>query len=611
MPLRNGKPLEFSGSTLSDALDGTNAARGAMALLQNLVPDPTTDGQFIPRPAQAGLTTFGGFTTPGAISALFIVGNIAYGMIASGLNAGKDQPFAYNLLTNAFLTVTGITAANTPTTQSTVGDWTPPTMDIAGGIITVTHPGFAGGASPYFGWFDISGFSSSGITGNTHTSTLIDGLSTNVLQAGWTIGKVISGSGIPANTTIVSIASNGLSVTISNATTTSLTGTALLVVGGTTTSPLWGAGNTNGNPLVGVPVACKQFNGRIYFAVSNSLPFTDSLNPLQITNATQALTLGGNQPFTALGALQLTSATQGGIVQSIVAFKGVTAMWQITGDPATNNLFPNQLNVATGTFAPNSIFSCSKGLGFVSPDGLRIMDFTGTVSDPIGAYGGGVAVPFIDPLYPSRTCAAAGRDTIRISVNNNTGGLGVRQEYWFHMTKRAWSGPHTFPANLVQPWASSFITVPTSVTASLWQSSVIPTNASSFVENGATLQCQWQTCLLPDNKDMAMNCVIETMLMIGIPPGAVPAITAYDDQNNVLGAYTFPPVTQGTVWGSFTWGNANWTASGSRLYQKKVSWPQPLVFKQMSISVTAMAQPGLRIGDLYMRYQILGYLTEG
>ena len=59
-------------------------------------------------------------------------------------------------------------------------------------------------------------------TGNTHTSTLVDNLSSNVLLLGWKPGMTIvatTNADIPANTTIAAIAANGLSLTLSKAAT--------------------------------------------------------------------------------------------------------------------------------------------------------------------------------------------------------------------------------------------------------------------------------------------------------------------------------------------------------------------------------------------------------
>jgi hypothetical protein len=65
-------------------------------------------------------------------------------------------------------------------------------------------------------------------TGNTHTSTTIDNLS-NVSSIPQ--GATITGSGIPSNTFITSVNTGGSSITISAATTTTLTGTTLTIGG--------------------------------------------------------------------------------------------------------------------------------------------------------------------------------------------------------------------------------------------------------------------------------------------------------------------------------------------------------------------------------------------
>src|SRR5258706_16157459 len=115
MALRHSRPITVKPRTLSDSVDGSNAPPGAMALLTNLIPDPSTADVFVCRPAAISKSTFASFSTPGFLSGLLIVGDIAYGMIASARNAAKDEPFAYNIATNTFLTVGGITNANSPT----------------------------------------------------------------------------------------------------------------------------------------------------------------------------------------------------------------------------------------------------------------------------------------------------------------------------------------------------------------------------------------------------------------------------------------------------------------------------------------------------------------
>ena len=96
MGLRNSGPIPFSPSTVTDALDGTNAPPGSMAALVNLVPDPTTANLFICRPAAEEMTDFTGFNNTGFISVFFVLGHQFYCMIATDAPPGYDQPFCYH-----------------------------------------------------------------------------------------------------------------------------------------------------------------------------------------------------------------------------------------------------------------------------------------------------------------------------------------------------------------------------------------------------------------------------------------------------------------------------------------------------------------------------------
>jgi hypothetical protein len=119
---RNTIPYRFNPRGVVDALDGGQIPPGGLFAATNLVFDPANPFTFQCRPAAIETSDFAGFTTPGVVSVSYVVGDICYGMVASGLNPGKDQPFAYNLVTNAFVAVTGITGANTPTTPLTSGN---------------------------------------------------------------------------------------------------------------------------------------------------------------------------------------------------------------------------------------------------------------------------------------------------------------------------------------------------------------------------------------------------------------------------------------------------------------------------------------------------------
>jgi hypothetical protein len=146
----------FYPSGLSDAEDAAGVAEGLCAALINLIPKPSTRNLWVPRPAQTIKTDFTGFTTPGFISALKIIGTRAYGMISTGLNPGKDEPFCYEIEAGSFVTITGVTNANSPASPVSSGDWVPPIMELVGTRLIVTHPGYNGTAGNFFGWFDLS-----------------------------------------------------------------------------------------------------------------------------------------------------------------------------------------------------------------------------------------------------------------------------------------------------------------------------------------------------------------------------------------------------------------------------------------------------------------------
>jgi hypothetical protein len=191
--LRNAQPVRFSPTGLSDALDASNVFPGAMSELTNLIPDITTKNVWTCRPAAIKAVDFktvigdfddvdfnpGDFSTgfstanPGFISVIKVIGTRVYGMIASSANAGHDQPFIYDMVAQTFIPVSGITAANTPVSPPTSGPWTPPTMDLIGSKMIVTHPGYTGAGGNYFGWFDISTFASPAWNaGNTAVNAL-------------------------------------------------------------------------------------------------------------------------------------------------------------------------------------------------------------------------------------------------------------------------------------------------------------------------------------------------------------------------------------------------------------------------------------------------------
>ena len=517
MALRNSKPLTIRPKGLSDAIDGTNTFPGAMASLSNLTYAPSTAGVFVCRPAATQITNFSGLTSPSNVTALLVIGTRIYGMITSGLHVGYDQPFCYDTATGAFIAISGITGLNLPSSQAATGVWTPPQMvGITSTKILVTHVGFSGSGSNFFGVIDISTYA----------------------------------------------------------------------------SPAWSAANTATNALPAVPIAVAQFNGRAYFAVNNTLWFSDSLAPTTITNASQVLVLGDNQPVTAVAGLPLANQVVGGVVQSLIAFKGSEFMYQITGDPATSNLAINNINISSGTLAPNTITPTPNGLAFVAPDGVRIIGFNGQVTDPIGADGSGVNVPFINAVTPSRMCAAFNENTMRVTVQNGSTAGSQYQEYHFDFSLKIWTGPHTCPASLISAifvGSNTFVSALVGTTAQLFGSTVKPLLNSTYTENGTALSWTYQTALLPDNQEMAMNKVVQTSIAMSLPSSSSVTLQAVNEVGTILNTvYITATNIASTIWGSFTWGSPSvWGAATGYFQEYFVPWTNPLVFKQASFAVAS------------------------
>jgi len=156
MTLRDLQTMTYQPMGLSDARSMELGFQGCMASLSNLIPDPGQKGQWKCRPAAKQLTAFAGFTNPAAVSVFQVFGDYIYGLTASTLNTGCDEPFVYKISTNTFFAVSNINSQNVPFTLPSTGAWTPPTCDLVGSKIIFTHPLFQTVHGCYIGYIDIS-----------------------------------------------------------------------------------------------------------------------------------------------------------------------------------------------------------------------------------------------------------------------------------------------------------------------------------------------------------------------------------------------------------------------------------------------------------------------
>jgi hypothetical protein len=332
------------------------------------------------------------------------------------------------------------------------------------------------------------------------------------------------------------------------------------------------------------------------------------------------LTFGDTLPLTALGALPLNNQL-GGIIQSVMVFKGVSNIYQITGDAALLNVYTqtnpalsiNSLNVATGTLAANSVCSTPKGLAFIAPDGLRIIGFDANVSDPIGMDGKGVAVPFISTAIPSRMVATCNGNILRATTSNAAASGSPFQEYWYDFARGIWTGPHTFPVSLIEPYNNTFIMTPVGIIASLWQSDYVQSVVSVYVENGQPLTWNAATALLPDTDQITNNAMTEATMDFAVPSniGSI-SISAQDQASAVMDTVSIASGAGSTsLWGAVIWGAFIWGGAGApALAPYQLAWHKPIVFSRMMISMTGQSAAGVKLGALHMRYQELRQWTN-
>lgn len=539
MAIRNAKPVQFTPKGLCDAFDSSQAFPGACQLLQNLVFDQGNPEIVVARPGVgAAQTTFSSFNTPTFVSVFIVIGVVAYGMISSARNPGFDEPFAYNVLTNTFITISGVTSANVPASPAISGAWTPPTMAVISTKIIVTHPGFSGIGSNFFGSIDISN---------------------------------------PA-------------------------------------SPAWSSQNLATNPLTGVPTSVANFNNRAYYAVGNTLALSDPLTPLTRTNASQAVTIGDTTPVTAQSGLPIQT-TSGGVIGALVVFKQ-SQVWQVTGDSSTSNLALNYISLTTGCVAPRSIVQGPFGIFFAGVDAPYILNFLGTLvplsSKPGMDFPADLQVPFQNATVPSRISASFAGNIYRVCVPTLILGQAQTNDYWYDIRRKRWTGPHTFSYDCAAQYGSAFLLSAAGQGAALFVSTTIPTSNSEYVDGATTITAHLRSSNFPKTGRMQEVQVVESTIELGSAGQAANFnLTALDDQDSTLASTFVQTPLSGTLWGSFVWGAANWSANGSIPHVYTIPWPKALVFQKMSIDIAVTPVNEVQIGTFFARYQDTGYTNQG
>lgn len=541
MAIRNGQPVRFTPKGICDAFDATDAFAGACAIMSNLIFDQANPEVIVSRPGVGSPhTSFASFTTPTFVSGFITIGSVVYGMVSTGRNPGNDEPFAFDLNAGTFITISGVTAGNTPTSPATSGPWTPPTFAVVSTKILVTHPGFSGVGSNFFGVIDITN---------------------------------------PA-------------------------------------APAWSSSNLATNPLPGVPTSVANFNNRAYFSFGNVDYFSDVLVPTTRTNASQSVTLGDSTPITAQSGLPVQT-TSSGVTGALVVFKG-SSIWQITGDPATNNLALNYITLTTGCSAPRSVVQGPFGIFFVGVDAPYILNFLGTLS-PLSHTPGadGIAdlqVPFQNATTPTRIAASFSGNIFRVCLATIIQGVQQTNDYWYDIRRKRWSGPHTFPYDSIAQFGNNFVISGTGSGAALFVSQSIPAVGSVYTDNGAQLVSHLRSSAFPKTGHMAQVQVVESTQEFASAGLSVNYnITALDDQNNTINSTFVRTPPAGITWGGGAlWGGgAIWASASSIPHVYNIPWTIPLVFQKMALDITGTSSNSLSIGTFFARYQDTGYTNRG
>lgn len=369
------------------------------------------------------------------------------------------------------------------------------------------------------------------------------------------------------------------------------------------------AGSTILFATVGKPSWITQFNQRAYFVVnstSNGAPATIATDvlSLKVTNAGQVLTYGDRTTIVCLAPLGLNNQL-GGIIQALMVFKA-NNIYQVTGDFATTNgtWAINTLNVETGTTSPRSVVSTPKGLAFMAPDGARLIDQNGTVSDPIGAAGTGINVVFLDEtqaiMARSKITAGCDAHTVRVGFYNVL--TSRPEEYWYDIVRQLWTGPHTpFSGSMYDTYNGKFLVAPTisppvttGAVAALYDAPTVPSATASYTEFGAALTWHLQSVPLEDNQQMAESEVCETQVVLLATFGLAYSVTLsfLDMTGNVLGSSA-----------------VNLGGAALFPYPYKVDFTAPVVFNRLIVDITGQSAAGVKLGDTYLRTRIHSYIT--
>ena len=378
-------------------------------------------------------------------------------------------------------------------------------------------------------------------------------------------------------------------------------------------APTWTGGNTATHQLPSVPVSVVNFNNRAWYACGNMYYYSDVLVPATMTNAGQSLTIGDSTPIIVSTGLPVQTSSSG-VISSLIAFKEFQ-MWQITGDAATssNPLTVNFISLTVGTRSPRSVVQTPVGTIFIGVDGPNVLLSTGAVvplTKEVGKLDQDVQAPFQNMLYPSRAAAAFSGSVYRVCIVPQA---GAPSDYWFDITRRRWNGPHTFAYDCASQVGNYFVLSGYGSAANIFKSifSPNPSGQVSYNDNGAPITVVLKSSQLPKTPNINEKQVIESTIEMSAQNNTSIQISAFNEDNDLLDIQTI--ISGGSlagIWGVSVWGQFMWGSAVSAPATFTVPWSQPLVFKKLSIEITALSNNYLSIGSFFAKYRDTGYINR-
>jgi hypothetical protein len=545
MPIPKAYPIRFTPKGLSDAFDATDTFAGACSALQNLIFDQANPELVTARPGVGtAYTSFAGFTTPGFVSLHVTLGTLTFGMLATGRNAGHDEPFCYDNAAGGFITISGVTAGNTPTSPATTGPWTPPTLTVVGIKVIITHPGFNGAGSNFFGVIDI----------------------TNPAAPAWSAANLAT-NGLPGVPTAVANFNNRAYFSfknqlfysdVLNATTATNAGQSLTVGDNTSITALAGLPvQTTSSGIIGALVVFKP--AQMWQVIGDAATTTSPLSQNYITLTTGCISPRSIVP-TSFG----------------LAFVGISG--------------PFFLNYA------GAVVPLNNKLGDGSPSDLQ-QPFQDTTSPTR------IAAGFQGNIY--RVCVPT---TAPNGNASNDYWFDLYRRRWsgphtfpydcVSMVSSATTGSYFLLSSATNPGALyRSVAQP--------QSGITPTYSDLGVPLQTVLQ---SASFPKTGHMAEKQVIESTLELSSIGVAVNYQVTALDSIGNVIGNAGVTTVNKGGIWGANNWGDGTkWASAINTPLVYTVPWGAPIVFKKIVLNIQAQATNSLSIGTFYARYQDCGY----